>query len=137
MDPLFEDLTETVPPTTELSSGFQNIPGKLFKLGSEFIDCGVIGHLRVIVRRSHLNERGFLSSDPEYLIGSECTNDHLGNSIEDSAFPIVVIGSHFFSTLVVGFNCALLNTFKVHITNVLVVFDKLSKDLGSVRIEEF
>lgn len=100
----------------------------------ELIDGGVVRHLRVAVGGAHLDE-GFLAT-PESLVSGHCTDDHLGDSVENTAFPVVVVTAHLFLVLGVGLKSALFNASQVSVTDVLIVFNELSKNLltSSVKV---
>ena len=56
----------------------------------------MVAHLRVRVGRIHLDE-GF--STPQGFVGSHSANDHLGDSVEDLALPVVVVSTHLLTVL--------------------------------------
>lgn len=136
MNLFFEDFTESVPPSSKFLCWIQNVIGKFLKLVTKFLYSRMVVKLRVIVRWEHFNEWRLFSSWPESLISSQCSNNHLCNSVEDSSFPINIIRFHFISSLGVSLNSTFLNTLQIHIANVLIVFDKFTKNFDSMRLKE-
>jgi hypothetical protein len=94
----FEDFAETVPPSTKLFGGLEDIPTELLKLGSELIDGWMESDLWMVVRTGHLDEAWSLSPHPNGLVGSKSSDNHLGNGVEDSSLPILVIWTHLFAS---------------------------------------
>lgn len=135
----FEDLAETVPPSTKLFGGLEDIPTELLKLGSELIDGWMESDLWMVVRTGHLDEAWSLSPHPNGLVGSKSSDNHLGNGVEDSSLPVLVVWTHLFASFRVtcaGLNSAFFNTLKVLITNVLIVLNELRENLDSVGFKE-
>lgn len=132
VDLLFEDLTVAVEPSAELLSRLEDIARELVELGFELLHSGVVGHLRVVVSGIHLDQR---FSTPEGLVGGHGTDDHLGDSIENPALPIVVVLTHLLTVLRVLLKGALFDAPQVSVTDVLVVLHKLGDNLLAVQVE--
>lgn len=135
----FEDFAETIPPSTKLFGGFEDIPTELLKLSSELIDGWMESDLWMVVRTGHLDEAWSLGSHPNGLVGGKSSDNHLCDGVEDSSLPIHVVWAHLlacFSITGAALNSALFDTLKVLITNVLIVLDKLRENLDSVRFKE-
>lgn len=97
----FEDFAETIPPSTELFSGFEDVSTELLKLSSKLIDGWMESNLRMVIRTGHLDEAWSLISHPNGLIGSESSDNHLSNGVEDSSLPILVVWAHLFACFII------------------------------------
>lgn len=89
----------------------------------------------MIVERVHSDQRWLLNSLPEGLVGSQGSNDHLSDSVEDSSFPILIVWPHLFVLLVSLLDSAVLNTLQVHVTDVVIILDQIGDNLLSMHIE--
>ena len=67
-DSLFENLAETIPPTTELLGRLKDVSSELFKLAPEFIQSRMVCDFRVSVRGSHLDQRWLVCPHPESFV---------------------------------------------------------------------
>ena len=93
----------------------------------------------MVIRTGHLDEAWSFISHPNGLVGGKSSDNHLGDGVEDSSLPILVVWTHLFASLVIigaRLNSALLNTLKVLITNVLIVLHKLRENSDSVGLKE-
>jgi hypothetical protein len=135
----FEDLAETIPPSTELFGGLEDIPTEFLKLSSKLIDGWMESDLWMVVRTSHLDEAWSLSSHPDGLVGGKSSDNHLRDSVEDSSLPVLVVWAHLFACFVItgaGLDSAFFNTLEVLVTNVLVVLHEFGEDLDSIGFKE-
>jgi hypothetical protein len=69
------------------------------------------------------------------FIDSQCTDNHLGDSVENAPFPVLVVGEHFRKHLSARFKSVFFNLSKESSTNFLVVLLKLTELVASVGIK--
>ena len=103
---------------------------------SELLHGWRVAHLVVIEAGLHGDEGLVLVATPERLVCGKGPDHHLSNGVEDPALPIIVVCRHLKLILIVGLEGHLLDTSQVHVSDVAVVFDKLSKQLNSMLVKE-
>jgi hypothetical protein len=129
---LLEDLAETVPPATEFLGSFEDVAVEFIELSAELLNCGMVDHLRVDVASIHL-DKGF--AFPESFVCGKGSDNHLSDSIENPALPVLVVQAHFFAAKSVRVINGGLNLSEVSFSNVLIVFDELTENTFTVDIK--
>ena len=130
VDTLFEDLAEAVPPTTEALCGLDDVSSEAVEGSAQIVYGWIVRHFSVEFSQ-HTDDR-FSCLLEQGLVCSQSANDHLVDSVEDLALPIVVVDSHLGITLSVRLECLLLNGLKVGIANLLIVFNEVADFLCAV-----
>jgi hypothetical protein len=92
---LFEDMTESSPPSSKLLGRIENVLRELLESGPQLFLSRVVCDFRVGVRAGHLDQIRLALSVKQGFVRGECSDGHLRDGIEDSSLPVFIVLFHF------------------------------------------
>ena len=100
-----------------------------------FFGLGRVEDLKAVVLSLHADEGLDVTVQEDGLVDGQGTDDHLGDGVEDAAFPVLVVREHLRKHLSARFESVFLNLSEESSTDLLVILLQLTEFVLSGGIE--